>query len=88
MLAKFYRTWIMMRFFAIASAVVVMTFVMIRANCMTAEMDYRGPGSEMEASERHYKDEDNREASERCGSDRERSEDREKAGDYYDDHSA
>ena len=57
------------------------------------EMEYNGPGSEMDRSMSDYRDNENREASERCGRDKEEGRessdrDREKADNYNEQHGA
>ncbi len=85
---SFYQAWGTARGIVLTAIILAFLVLTVRSYCYTMEMDYSGPGSEMERSMEQYRDHENQEASERYGSENERSGDKEKAEQYGRDHGA
>jgi hypothetical protein len=62
---EFHQTWNWLRVVAVVLAVILTIGLAIKAHSFNMEMDYRGPGSEIEAFERQANDRESEKANER-----------------------
>lgn len=87
-LNKFYYFWGTVRALLIIAVIALTLFLCIRSHAFNLEMEYTGPGSEASRLESNCREKENRESAERCEKSQGSEKEREKANDYYRDHSA
>ena len=85
---RFYASWRQMRVWALIAAGLIALACTIKSYAFNLEIEFRGPGSEIERFEKQDRDNENEKASERCSRGEGTERDREHASEYEREHSA